>query len=138
MLDELAAGGFKVWYEVGKQLNVCGDGGRAPEKVKQCYNETSTLGWLETNIKIVKDHPALLGYCEWASLVPAATSYNIVHTVVSVLTADGGCPCYADICDDWCPPGQRKQTFLRAVFNQPHLRHCSDPLGGHAARAPPS
>jgi hypothetical protein len=33
VLDRLAAGGFKVWYEVGEQLNVCGDGARAPECV---------------------------------------------------------------------------------------------------------
>ena len=53
---------LQVWYEVGKQLNVCGDGKRAPEPIKQCYNDTSTLAWLETNIKIVRNHPALLGY----------------------------------------------------------------------------
>ena len=62
VLDQLAAGGFKVWYEVGQQLNVCGDGARAPEPDKQCYNDSSTLTWLETNIKIVREHPALLGY----------------------------------------------------------------------------
>ena len=62
VLDQLAAGGFKVWYEVGQQLNVCGDGSRAPEPDKQCYNDSSTLTWLETNIKIVREHPALLGY----------------------------------------------------------------------------
>ena len=52
----------QVWYEVGKQLNVCNDGKRAPETIKQCYNDTSTLDWLETNVKIVRNHPAILGY----------------------------------------------------------------------------
>jgi hypothetical protein len=62
ILDQLTAGGFKVWYEVGKQLNVCGDGTRAPEKVKQCFNDSNTLGWLKKNVELVKDHPAILGY----------------------------------------------------------------------------
>ena len=57
-------------YEVGKQLNVCNDGTRAPEVVKQCYNDSDTLGWLETNIKIVRDHPALLGYYICALMPP--------------------------------------------------------------------
>ena len=79
VLDELAKVGFKVMYEVGHQLNRCGAGARAPcdgadngdstdvGECHVCFNETSRLSWLETNINIVKRHPAILGYYICAS-----------------------------------------------------------------------
>ena len=100
----------KVWYEVGQQLNVCNDGTRAPEAKKQCYNDTSTLGWLETNIKIVKDHPALLGYCK--------SALSLFHSnTACALCADGRCPCCADICDDCCHTMDIGVSYQAQAFN---------------------
>ena len=84
VLDQLNAVGFKVMYEVGHQLNRCGAGARAPcdddsvdgehdgeTSCHVCFNESSSkLSWLETNVKVVRDHPALLGYYICALIHP--------------------------------------------------------------------
>lgn len=64
VLDELARGGFKVMYEVGEQLSDCGDPIQAELRgiPGLCFNDTSQLAWLHQRIKLVRDHPALLGY----------------------------------------------------------------------------
>ena len=34
-----------------------------PDYPQQCFNDSGALQWLETKVKIVRQHPALLGYC---------------------------------------------------------------------------
>ena len=64
VLDQLAASGFKVMYEVGQQLSDCGDPIQAKLRGMPglCFNDSSKLLWLKDVVHLVKHHPALLGY----------------------------------------------------------------------------
>ena len=64
VLDQLAAAGFKVMYEVGQQLSDCGDPIQAELRGMPglCYNDSSKLTWLKDVVRLIKHHPALLGY----------------------------------------------------------------------------
>lgn len=64
VLDQLAASGFKVMYEVGQQLSDCGDPIQAELRGMRglCFNDSTKLAWLKDVIHLVKHHPALLGY----------------------------------------------------------------------------
>lgn len=67
LVEQVAAVGFRVMYDVGQQQDDCGD----PHKNNTRGNETcffdpnsAKLVQLKQSIGIVKNHPALLGYCE--------------------------------------------------------------------------
>lgn len=64
VLDQLAASGFKVMYEVGQQLSDCGDPIQAELRGMPglCFNDSTKLTWLKDVVHLVKHHPALLGY----------------------------------------------------------------------------
>jgi hypothetical protein len=58
-MDQLAAAGFKVMYEVGQQMGDCGD--PIQEHYRGipglCYNDSTKLTWLKDRIKLVRHHP---------------------------------------------------------------------------------
>ena len=64
VLDQLAQSGFKVMYEVGQQLDDCGDPIQAEllGKPGLCFNESTQLSWLRDVVHLVRHHPAILGY----------------------------------------------------------------------------
>ena len=66
ILDELASVGFKVLYEM-PQMGNC-NGSAIPDAETSCLllRDKSSAGYqlLNDTISLIKDHPALLGYCE--------------------------------------------------------------------------
>lgn len=62
ILDQLAAVGFKVLFDPGHvQLELC-NGTSAPGA--PCFDSQQALDNIKGNITLVREHPALLGYCE--------------------------------------------------------------------------
>lgn len=66
-LDQVAAVGFRVMYDVGQQQDDCGDPKFNNTRGNEtCFSDPNSppLVKLKQSIDLVKGHPALLGYCE--------------------------------------------------------------------------
>lgn len=66
-LDQVAAVGFRVMYDVGQQQDDCGDPKFNNTRGNEtCFSDPNSppLVKLKQSINLVKSHPALLGYCE--------------------------------------------------------------------------
>eukprot|EP01052_Picozoa_sp_SAG31_P026982 SAG31_NODE_2486_length_5622_cov_3.274489_2_plen_451_part_00 len=66
MMDQLASVGFKVLYEM-PQMDNC-NGSAVPDEETSCelHHDQSSPGYqlLNSTVQLIKDHPALLGYCK--------------------------------------------------------------------------
>lgn len=66
-MEQVAAVGFRVMYDVGQQQDDCGDPHKNTTRGNEtCFSDPNSapLLQLKQSINLVKDHPALLGYCE--------------------------------------------------------------------------